>query len=272
MTTPDDLAPLLAAGRAAWPELALPADAFARYLEQRLAPDQPRPEALAGVHVADLYLACACVAGEPRALAAFEKRYLARLDEAVARLGREPTFVDDVRQAVRTKLLVSEGAAPKIADYSGRGTLQSWVRAVAVRVGLNLLRRQKKQVSPEAADGDPLLATPDPELQFIQRRYRAHFAAAFRAALAGLSAEQRTILRLHYVDGLTLRQIAKLHRVHDSTASRWAEAARQELIEGTRRALGERLGAESADVQSLIGVLESQFHVSLHSLWCDPPP
>ena len=66
------------------------------------------------------------------------------IDTALTRLGREPMFVDEVRQVLRTKLLVGDGAPPKIADYSGRGPLDGWVRAAAVRAAIDLKRREKE--------------------------------------------------------------------------------------------------------------------------------
>ncbi len=53
------LASLLSVGRAAWPQLVIPEDAFARFLARQLPADLISPTALASLLAADLYLVCA---------------------------------------------------------------------------------------------------------------------------------------------------------------------------------------------------------------------
>src|SRR5262245_22064385 len=85
--------PLLAAVDAAcaraagaWPEVALPPEAFARHLASHAgAADDPEGHVNA-VYAEDLYLACACAAHDPAALRALEDRYLARVPAALVRL------------------------------------------------------------------------------------------------------------------------------------------------------------------------------------------
>ncbi|MFP2932660.1 transcriptional regulator, partial [Pyxidicoccus sp. 3LG] len=59
----DVLASLYAAGRQAWPEVPLAEEDFLRHLAERLPPGDDVAGALAAVHAADLYLACACARG-----------------------------------------------------------------------------------------------------------------------------------------------------------------------------------------------------------------
>ena len=47
-----------------------------------------------------------------------------------------------------------------------------------------------------------------PELGIVQRRYGDVFRAALREALAGLSPEDRSLLRLHYLESLNIGNIA----------------------------------------------------------------
>jgi RNA polymerase sigma-70 factor (ECF subfamily) len=44
------------------------------------------------------------------------------------------TFVDDVRQALRVRLLVEAGGRARLADYAGRGPLRGWIGVAAARV------------------------------------------------------------------------------------------------------------------------------------------
>jgi RNA polymerase sigma-70 factor (ECF subfamily) len=85
LTEPLDTALELA--RAAWPALEVPPEEFARYLEARL---DPEADVLARLHVADLYLACACVRGQPAAIAAFVERHLGDVPAQLGRLRLRP--------------------------------------------------------------------------------------------------------------------------------------------------------------------------------------
>jgi AcrR family transcriptional regulator len=66
------------------------------------------------------------------------------------------------------------------------------------------------------------------------------FQRAFSAALAELAARQRLLLAQYYVDRLTLAEIGRVLREHESTISRQLEQVRRELRERVTRSL--RLG------------------------------
>src|SRR5260221_7125848 len=122
-------AALLAEGRAAWPKLRVPTRRFNRRALALIQTAQG-----AKLHGADLYLACACAEGAAGALAEFEKEHLSQVPSYVARIGRDPTFVQEVCSRLRERLLVAQGKRPpRIAEYSGRGALSSWLRIAAVR-------------------------------------------------------------------------------------------------------------------------------------------
>src|SRR5215510_5887513 len=124
------------AGRAAHPAVDVPLDRFAAHVAAAGADD-------AGLdrHGADLYLACACAAGDARALARFDEHVLAPAAAAVRSIDASPAFLDEVRQRVRAALLVPDGApaAAKLTAYAGRGPLRAWVGVTAVRTALMML-------------------------------------------------------------------------------------------------------------------------------------
>src|SRR5262249_24659980 len=83
-------------GRAGGPGVRLAAARFAAELGERLR-DEPAPAAvLAELYAVDLYLACACVGGDAAAQRLLEERFLAGLDDVVARVDGAPAFVDEV--------------------------------------------------------------------------------------------------------------------------------------------------------------------------------
>jgi len=218
---------------------------------------------------ADLALARAAAAGAVQAVREVDERCIAAVDVAVRAVDASPAFLDEVRQALRVHLLVGEdGAPPRLASYAGRGPLVAWVRVAAVRVALNLKRSvvQARSVSVEDLLGELVASEPDPELRHLKTMYRAELAEALRATLAALSERPRALLRLHYVDGLRLAQIAALYRVHESTASRWVQGALDDVAAGARRRLQERLTLSPSSFDSVARMVRSNLDLSLSRL------
>ena len=267
-------APLTDAGwtaaRAAWPTLGLSRDAFAGALPPGTDPPaEPR--------WADLYLAAACAHGDPEALRQFERHLLPEADAAIRGVEPEPAFVDEVRQRVRTKLLVAEpGHAPKIADYAGRGPLAGWLCVVALRTAMSLQRERRRA---DARHGDERWAvaltwpsTADPELEHWKQSYGAELGEALVQACAALPDRERAVLRLCFVDGLGIDRIGAIYGVHRSTAARWLQRAREELLRTTRERLAERLQATPTQLSSMDRLVHSQLEVSLGGLFGEPEP
>ena len=258
---------LLAEARGRWPDLAVDADGVARYLAERTCPDAVQPALPACA--ADLVLAHGCVRGDAAAIARFNREILPAADRVLSRLGLSAADADDVRQEVRTRLLVGSGAEPgKLATYQGTGPLGQWVCAVAGRQALGMLRRQRPL---EVLDDDILDDTDDPHLLALKTRHRAEFKAAFQAALAELEPRDRAVLRALLVDDRTVGEIAAVHGIHRVTASRWIARIRAALLGGTRSRLRHTLHLADRDLDSLIRLVDSGLDLSLYRLLADAP-
>lgn len=245
--------------REAWPGVAFEPEALRAFVERR------RGEGGAGdAHLADLCLAFAASRGDPAAIRAIDERVLSAIEPPVKHIDPSPAFLDEVRQALRVRLLVgAEGSPPHIADYQGRGPLVGWVRVAAARVALNLKRPSGPKVEPDDVLSEVVAREPDPELQHMKAMYRAELASSLRAALAALPERDRLTLRLHYVDGLTLAQIGALYGVHESTVSRRVKAAAERVGASARAALVARLGVSAGSVDSIARMVESQLDLSI---------
>lgn len=227
------------------------------------------------LHWDELWLALACANGDPRALALFEQRYMQAVGAAVAHLRRDENFANEVAQRVREKVLVAAtDELPKIATYSGRGPLLSWLRVAAVRAGLTLLEQEKAGVhavspGPSAGSGaasDPLVAVArahDYELDHLKQQFGPAFKRAFNDALLSLPMEDRTLLRLHLLEGLNIDQIGALKQVHRATVARWIASAREALFEQTRKSILGTTQLTASEFQSLGELLRSQMDVSV---------
>lgn len=222
-------------------------------------------EGLENVRAADLYLATACLAGDTAALAALDEHVISRIDKAVSGIDSSRAFLDEVQQLVRERLLV--GNAPRLAEYSGKGALVAWARTVALRLALNLRRDTGKETPHE---DDALEAMPfggrDLELDYVRSAHRADFTASFADALASLDAKERNVLRLSILDRLSVDQIGAIYGTHRATAARWLNAARETLLERTRKNLAERLKLSGSELQSLLGALQSNLEISLNRM------
>jgi len=262
------LADALELARATFPELRLSGATFLAFLAQKIPAGKCPEEVLLELKVADLYLACACLEREPRAVARLEKEYLgAEVDAALARMETPAVATEDVKQLISQKLLLSqdESQPPRLARYAGTGDLRSWLCVVAVRAALDQLRRTH-ETGPldDGALVDAVSPEEDQELQYLKRLYRTEFKAAFGEAMETLSTRERNILRHQVLDGLTLDQIGAIYNVHRATVARWNARLRERLLSHTRRALLARLHTGKDELESIMRLIGSQLDVSIH--------
>lgn len=253
----------VARARQARPTIDVPSDAFVEALGHAVAGDADLTAAIAALHVGDLWLATACAAHDRAALAELE-RVLASLVPTLARTGADAALIDDVIQVHRTRLLSStEDRPPRILAYRGRGDLRSWLKVALVRDMVRALRRDRP-VSCEDDEFERLMDTGgDVELRLLEDTYRDRFRQAFAAALAGLSARDRNLLRYHLIDELNIDEIGAIHRVHRSTAARWLVKLREDLHEGTRAELMRSLELGPSEIDSVLRLIRSRLDASI---------
>jgi RNA polymerase sigma-70 factor (ECF subfamily) len=257
-----------------WPRLRVDDGRFAASLARFVADDADVPSALARLHAVDLLLADACLAGDGAALAAFDGEVVEPLDRVLAHMRLSSATVDDVKQLVRTNLLVPDGdRPPRLSEYSGRGDLRSWVGVVATREALSLLRRDAKTPMP-AEDVLVAAASPltGPELGFLKEHYRDEFRTAFGDALGELAPRDRNVLRHHYVHGLTIDEIGTMYGIHRSNAARRIAKAREQLLTGTRRRLVLGLKVDRREFESIMRLIESRIDVSIQRMLAPDDP
>jgi RNA polymerase sigma-70 factor, ECF subfamily len=250
--------------------------AYAQHLAGCVAPlvtwgDDPLLT-LEQLFLADLHFACAIGHDLPGARDLFFRRYLAAIRGAIESIDRDPSFVDEVRQAVMERLLAAGGDKSRLLQYQGRASLEAWVVVTARREALGLLRADatRRRALARVVD-EPLPFPLDPELAFLRERYREAFRAALSAAISGLSLRQRTVIRLQTVGGLTLARIGALLGVDESTVSRWAQGARRAILLETERELGLQLGLQVSELPSLVRLVSSQIDLSVARLLGETP-
>lgn len=238
--------------------------AFVAYLAARVAPSVHDAERMQG-HAGDLYLACGCTLGIPEAVRLFEAVLGTEIAVALGRMQLPPSAVDEVCQMTREKLLVGgAGRAPRIAEYTGRGTLRSWTRVMITRIALNRLRDQKREVPLEQALLDQrAIDTTDPELSYLRDRFGAELDRALECAMRSLTASERVLLRQRFVDDLTSEQLARLHHKHRITMVRRIHGILRTLRARTVALLADQVGCGPATAVSIVNLALSQAHLSI---------
>jgi RNA polymerase sigma-70 factor, ECF subfamily len=241
----------LQTGAAQWPDVSVDARSFAVAMARSFVDSS---DSLTELHAADLYLAQACASGDARAIAAFDRTFSGSITSSLRALRLADDVVADIAQDVREKLFVAaDGAAGKIATYSGRAALASWLRTIATRMAIAELRRR----SEDASSNDT------PDQQYFRATYHVEFKSAFDTALATLTEQQRDLLRLRFVDGLALETIGERYEVHKTTAFRWLEEAQTLLTKRTHNNFQQRTRATVSEMRSIVRVLESNVELSL---------
>jgi RNA polymerase sigma-70 factor (ECF subfamily) len=193
----------------------------------------------------------------------FETRILSDVARHVAHIDPSETFVDDVRQALRERLLLPEGERPpRLAAYRGDGPLGAWVRAAAIRTALNMRRRRAQ----ETLDADTDVAPGDPELDYVRATYAQQFRAALEVVLVSLDAEDRDILRLYYLEQRNIAEIGASVGAHRSTIARRLNRLREGVLQKTCDELRERLRLEGHELDALLSFARDDVDVSVRRI------
>ena len=267
----------LDAARSRWPDASISDGQLAAQLAGQLGAQKDPAAALARLRLDDLLLAQWCATGDPRAIAAFERVHRDDLAGVLARFRRLAVTEEELLQTLRIKLFVATGdRRPRIADYSGFGFLQNWLRVTALRVMVDVARSEQARRLEELLADDDLIGLPalGPDLAARVSREEVSRAIkqAFARAVAELAPRQRNFLRHAHVDQLTLDQIAATYGVHRATVARTLAQARAELVEATRKVLAEQLGVDPAALDSVVRAADSRIDLSLSRVLRAPEP
>ena len=234
-------------------------DIGTKYIESSASESEVRTFFLS-LRVDELALARACAAGHNTAWEIFLNRYREKLYLSALRIAREDSAARELADSLYADLYgttAREGErVSKLSSYTGRGSLEGWLRTVLAQEYVNRYRRTKRLVSldEESEEGIQFRAPePEPAPPSDQRLSRAT-----DETLASLSAEDRTVLSAYYLDGRTLAEIARMLGVHESTISRkldkLAKALRKQILANLQRQGMSRRQAEEAletDVRDL---------------------
>jgi len=207
------------------------------------------------LRIEELVLARACAAGNERAWEVFLVRYREKLYDTGLQIAREDSAARELADSLYADLygVTSRDGqrVSKLASYTGRGSLEGWLRTVMAQEHVNRYRKQKRLVSldEESEEGEQFPApTPEPAATVDPR-----LTSATDLALRALPAEDRFVLAAYYLDGRTLAEIARMLSVHESTISRKLDKLtkllrKQILTSLTRQGMSRRQAEEAFEV------------------------
>jgi RNA polymerase sigma-70 factor (ECF subfamily) len=205
--------------------------------------------------IEELVLARACAAGNERAWETFMARYREKLYEMGLHITRENSAARELSDSLYADLygtVARDGErASKLSSYTGRGSLEGWLRTVMAQEHVNRYRRQKRMVSldEETEDGAQFAAPEPAAAPAVDPR----LVSATDEALTALPADERFMLAAYYLDGRTLAEIARMLSVHESTISRKldkvAKSLRKQILAGlSRHGLSRRQAEEALQI------------------------
>jgi RNA polymerase sigma-70 factor (ECF subfamily) len=120
------------------------------------------------LRIDELALARACAAGNNSAWEIFLTRYREKLYLCALRIAREDTAARDLADSLYADLYgmtTREGQrVSKLSSYTGRGSLEGWLRTVLAQEYVNRYRRTKRLVSlDEESEEGVQFSAPEPE-------------------------------------------------------------------------------------------------------------
>jgi RNA polymerase sigma-70 factor (ECF subfamily) len=198
----------------------------------------------AGLRLEELTLARACAAGNERAWQDFINRYRQKLYSMALHITRDGAHAAELADSLFADLYgvnARDGARrSKLVFYTGRGSLEGWLRTVMAQEFINRYRKQKRMVSLEeqTEEGVQFAAAVSDPTRASDRASDQRLEAATDEALAELSSEDRFTLASYYLDGRTLAEIARTLGLHESSVSRRLErlatGLRKRILAGLR--------------------------------------
>lgn len=205
----------------------------------------------------DLCLIIACERNDEKAWEDLVKNFDATVKSAARKISSNAEDAEDLAGSIWAELFGlkrdKDGKLKtKLSYYSGRGSLQGWLRAVVSQLAIDGFRKDSKFVQVEearefenlandsAANSDNaqiIQSSANPEEFFSAKQTQKDVSDALRQAIDALDAEDKLILKLYYFDDLKLKDIGAALSFHEATASRKLARIQTEMRKSVEKIL-----------------------------------
>ncbi len=231
------------------------ADALARSATKAFVDRVPAgPELeryLAGLHLEDLALACACAAGHEGAWEHVIREHRPALYRAAAAI--DPTGgARDLADSLYAELFGlkdTAGVRQSLFRYfHGRSSLATWLRSILAQRHVDGIRSHRRlEPLPDEEPAAPPTASsalPDPD----RRRFAAAMLAALAFVIGNLAPRDRLRLGWYYAQQMTLAEIGRLLKEHEATVSRHLSRTRRAIRDEVEQRLRNHHGFVDREV------------------------
>ena len=159
-----------------------------------------------------------------RVVAAYRKRVLG----TIARLIGQPDDVEDVGQEVFVRVYYS------LRRLRTPEVFEPWLYRMTVNAAYDYLRRRKRRAERRMSDlSEQQMLTADASLgmvQDVEERYRTGVRERLDELLTGVSDEDRILLLLKEVEGLSLKELEEVYHVNANALKVRLFRARQRVL------------------------------------------
>ena len=201
---------------------------------QKAAADRSDAEQIAllrTLHLKELVLARACATGNDAAWDEFMKRFRPALYATAVRLTQNDAAGQELAASLWADLYGlpnREGRrVSRLESYTGRGSLEGWLRTVLAQRHIDYCRSVKREMSfEEKVEEGVYFAAPEVDAPLLPDQ---KIADAVKQTLASLDAEERFLLAAYFLDRRTLAAIGRQMGAHESTISRKVDRLTKQL-------------------------------------------
>jgi RNA polymerase sigma-70 factor, ECF subfamily len=234
----------------------------------------------------DLCLVLACERGDETAWDELVKTQDATVKAAARRISPKAEDADDLASSIWAELYGlkhdKDGKLKsKLSYYSGRGSLGGWLRAIVAQLAVDQFRKQSRFVqieesrefenlaneSSEKAENSSVVSHSDnPEQIFTEKQTSRDVSEALNAAIAGLNADDKLLLKLYYYDELKLKEIGQTFGYHEATASRKIVRIQTDIRSTVQKTLKNQHGWSEEEVKRYLSETASKLGISFEKL------
>ncbi len=247
----------------------------------------------------DLYLTLACARGDEQAWWQFDRQYRSFIERLAHQLVGRGMDANEVIDSVYVELYGTKAVngvrQSKFRTYTGRGTLRGWLRTVISHAAVDLYRGRQDEIpleewsnsGAEMPEGQGWRTEAHgSEISMLEKvareRYRSVTIAALDQSLATLDAHETLLLLYYHVEGLKLREIARIveaptssirrwfqrrskrqrtspTRVHESTVMRWLDNVYRKVADRFQSELKDKHGLNPAEIDICLDIATEDF-------------
>lgn len=178
-------------------------------------------------------------AGDPAAFNEVVTAYRRRIFGTISRLIGRPEDVEDVAQEAFLRLYFS------LDQLRSPDVFEPWLYRLTVNAALDYLRKRKKRrLESRVADLSDIQVTMADAAAGTHIQFEEHQKSRIRemvdSLLSGVSEEDRMLLTLKEVEGLTLKELEKVYHVNENALKVRLFRARQRVLKAFAASKGEK--------------------------------